>query len=402
MFSHLTAYPGDPILSLNEAFGADARTQKVNLGIGVYLEDDGRVPTMGVVKAAVEQLKPTNGPFPYLPMEGARRYRSAVQKLLFTQNNAALKSECIATVQTLGGSGALKVAADFLKTHLSDRKVYVSDPSWDNHRSIFQGAGWEVADYRYFDPSTGKVDFAGMQEAMWAMASGSVVILHACCHNPTGADLNQHQWGALADLVAERGLLPLVDIAYQGFGAGIHEDAYVLRALASRDITFLVANSFSKNFALYGERCGALSIVCATATQTELVLGQLKSTIRKNYSNPPTFGSSLIAEVLESKQLYTQWAAELAHMRGRILSMRKQLHALLCDAMQDHDFERLMFQSGMFSYTGLGVEQVRYLRSMYGVYLVETGRMCMAALSAHNVEYVAEAIVSTLKTVPNS
>jgi len=397
MFRQLQPYPGDPILSLNEAFQADTRANKANLGIGVYLEADGRVPTMAVVRQAAARIQPTQGPFPYLPMEGDRRYRGAVQRLLF--GSQAAQGGHIATVQTLGGSGALKVAGDFLRFHLGPRTVYVSNPTWDNHRSIFQGCGFEVMDYTYFDERTGRVDFDGMQQSLESMPDGSIVILHACCHNPTGADLSTEQWDAVAALVMEKSLLPLVDIAYQGFGAGIEEDTYALKALQQQNIAFLVANSFSKNFALYGERCGALSVVCTDEVQADLVLGQLKSTIRKNYSNPPTFGCRLIAEVLDTPELNAQWSEELAEMRSRILRMRQRLFGLLSEALPNEDFARLVDQTGMFTYTGLSVEQVRHLRQEHGVYLLETGRMCMAALSALNVEYVAASVASTLRTV---
>ncbi len=400
MFEQLPAYPGDPILTLNEVFQSDARALKVNLGIGVYLDDQGRVPTMGVIKAAAARINPVSGPFPYLPMEGDRRYRSAVQGLLFKTPQGTDPTPRIATIQTLGGSGALRVAADFLMKHLGPRKVYVSSPTWDNHRSIFQGAGFEVSDYRYFDHATGGVDFDGMLQDMAAMAPGSIVILHACCHNPTGADLSRAQWDQLADVLVKAQLLPFIDMAYQGFAKGLVEDAYALHALLARDITFLVANSFSKNFAMYGERCGALSVVCKNPQQAELVLGQLKFTIRQNYSNPPTFGCRLIAEALATPELFAQWSAELSSMRERILGMRQKLYGLLSTALPGRDFSRLIQQTGMFSYTGLSLEQVRHLRQQYGVYLLDTGRMCTAALSGANVDYVAKSIVETLQSKP--
>lgn len=399
MFKNLPAYPGDPILGLNEAFQADLRTQKVNLGIGVYLTEDGRVPMMGAVKAAAERLNPAAGPFPYLPMEGNRRYRVAVQRLLFGADCEALLGGRIATVQTLGGSGALKVAADFLRSHLGARDVYVSSPTWDNHRSIFGGAGFEVQDYRYYDAASGGVDFNGMMQSFGDMAPGSIVVLHACCHNPTGADLSAEQWETVADALLQRRLLPIVDIAYQGFGAGLDEDAHALRVLLSRGMTFLVANSFSKNFALYGERCGGLSIVCEDPAQADLVLGQLKSTIRKNYSSPPTLGARLIAEVLESADLRALWFDELTGMRNRILRMRQRLFGLMSEALPQQEMSQLVDQTGMFTYTGLSIRQVKHLREEHGVYLVETGRMCMAALSPLNVDYVAASMADTLKRV---
>lgn len=399
MFHSLPAYPGDPILSLNEAFHADPRAQKVNLGIGVYLEADGRVPTMSAVKAAVERVRPGTGPFPYLPMEGDRRYRAAVQRLLFGADREVVAAGRITTVQTLGGSGALKVGADFLRTHFGPRTVYVSNPTWDNHRSIFAGAGFTVDDYRYYDAATGGVDFAGMTQALRAMTPGSIVVLHACCHNPTGADLSKEQWSAVAELLAERGLLPFIDIAYQGFGAGLDEDAIALRVLIDRGLRFLVANSFSKNFALYGERCGGLSVVCEDRTEADLVLGQLKAMIRKNYSSPPGFGARVIGAVLDTPDLYALWVDELSGMRTRIQRMRQRLFGLLGEALPQRDFSRLVEQAGMFSYTGLSVPQVQHLRHQHGIYLIETGRMCTAALSPLNVEVVAASVAQTLEHV---
>lgn len=397
MFGNLPAYPGDPILSLNEAFQADPRASKVNLGIGVYLEADGQVPTMNAVRAAVQRVQPASGPFPYLPMEGDPRYRAAVQRLLFGGDSDAVATGRISTVQTLGGSGALKVGADFLRSHFGPRTVYVSNPTWDNHRSIFAGAGFAVEDYRYYDAATGGVDFEGMTQALRGMASGSIVVLHACCHNPTGADLSKEQWSVVADLVAERGLVPFVDMAYQGFGAGLEEDAYALRLLVDRGLRFLVANSFSKNFALYGERCGGLSVVGQDSQEAGLVLGQLKATIRRIYSNPPTFGARVIGAVLDTPDLQAMWVDELSGMRARILRMRQRLFGLLSEALPSHDFSRLVEQSGMFSYTGLSAEQVQHLRKEHGVYLIETGRMCTAALSPQNVEVVAAAVAQTLR-----
>jgi aromatic-amino-acid transaminase len=397
MFEHVDAYPGDPILSLNESFKTDPRANKINLSIGVYLDEQGRLPVMRAVREAESALLQNIGPRPYLPMDGLAAYRKGVQQLLFGASLAALEEGRIATIQTLGGSGALRVGADFLHAYFAGRQVWISDPTWDNHRAIFQGAGFEVSSYRYYDPATKQADFAGMQAALERMPEGSIVVMHACCHNPTGADLSQDQWRTLAQLAKRRKLLPFFDIAYQGFGAGLDDDAFPLRHFANEGLQFLVAGSLSKNFSLYGERCGSLSVVCGSKPQADNVHGQLQSAVRRNYSSPPTHGGRIVASVLESAQLRAMWQKELDGMRVRIKSMREGLHAALVRRKPGHDFDYVLKQHGMFSYTGLSPQQVARLREEFAVYLVGTGRICLAALTPSTIEPSAEAIANVLE-----
>jgi aromatic-amino-acid transaminase len=396
MFEHIDAYAGDPILTLNEAFGRDTRTHKINLSIGIYFDDAGRLPVMGAVREAEAAMLQGIGARPYQPMEGAANYRLAVQQLLFGPTHEAVTSARIATVQTIGGSGGLKVGGDFLKRYFPQSQVWVSDPTWDNHRAMFEGAGFQVHTYPYYDSATGGLNFAEMLAAFKALSAHSIVLLHACCHNPTGVDLSAAQWAELIPVIRERQLLPYVDIAYQGFGDGIEEDAHAIRALADAGITFFCASSFSKSFSLYGERCGALSVVCPDAAQAELVLGQLRATVRKNYSSPPTHGGQIVARVLQTPALRAQWTAELDTMRARILAMRQRLHAVLSAKLPGRNFDCFITQRGMFSYTGLTAEQVDRLREEHAVYLVRSGRMCVAGLNSSNVEATAVAMAAVL------
>ena len=396
MFQHVDAYAGDPILTLNEAFGRDARAHKINLSIGIYFDDAGRLPVMGAVREAETAMLQGIGARPYQPMEGAANYRLAVQHLLFGPEHEAVNSARIATVQTIGGSGGLKVGGDFLKRYFPQSQVWVSDPTWDNHRAMFEGAGFQVNTYPYYDSATGGLKFAEMLAAFKTLSAHSIVLLHACCHNPTGVDLSAAQWAELIPVIRERQLLPYVDIAYQGFGDGIEQDAHAIRALANAGITFFCASSFSKSFSLYGERCGALSVVCSDAAQAERVLGQLRATVRKNYSSPPTHGGQIVARVLQTPALRAQWAAELDTMRERILAMRQRLHAVLSAKLPGRNFDCFINQRGMFSYTGLTAEQVDRLREEHAVYLVRSGRMCVAGLNSSNVEATAVAMAAVL------
>jgi aromatic-amino-acid transaminase len=396
MFQHVDAYAGDPILTLNEAFGRDARAHKINLSIGIYFDDAGRLPVMGAVREAETAMLQGIGARPYQPMEGAANYRLAVQHLLFGPEHEAVTSARIATVQTIGGSGGLKVGGDFLKRYFPQSQVWVSDPTWDNHRAMFEGAGFQVNTYPYYDSATGGLKFAEMLAAFKTLPPHSIVLLHACCHNPTGVDLSAAQWAELIPVIRERQLLPYVDIAYQGFGDGIEQDAHAIRALADAGITFFCASSFSKSFSLYGERCGALSVVCPDAAQAEVVLGQLRATVRKNYSSPPTHGGQIVARVLQTPALRAQWAAELDTMRERILAMRQRLHAVLSAKLPGRNFDCFINQRGMFSYTGLTAEQVDRLREEHAVYLVRSGRMCVAGLNSSNVEATAVAMAAVL------
>lgn len=396
MFQHVNDYPGDPILTLNEEFMNDPRPGKVNLSIGVYLDESARLPILGAVRKAEAALLREPGPRPYLPMEGGATYRKQARELLFGQDSEAVAAGRIASVQTLGGSGALKVGADFLKEYFGTSRVWISDPTWDNHRAIFLGAGFAVERYPYYSRQTQLVDFAAMRSALQALPAKDIVVLHACCHNPTGADLDEQQWRELATIFRERSLIPFFDIAYQGFGRGIDEDTFAIRHFASEGIPFLVASSFSKNFSLYGERCGALHVDCPDSRQADKVLGQLKAAVRRNYSSPPAHGARVIATVLESADLRAEWTAEVDAMRKRIRAMREGLYAGLHARRPDANFDYLIKQSGMFSFTGLTPEQVRRLREEFAIYLIGSGRVCIAALTRDTIAPVADAIAHIL------
>ncbi|MEM5429325.1 amino acid aminotransferase [Cupriavidus oxalaticus] len=397
MFAHIEAFPGDPILSLNEDFQKDPRTDKVNLSIGIYFDDDGRLPVMQAVAKAEAALLADMGPRPYLPMSGLVGYRSAVQALVFGEDSPARAAGRIATLQTLGGSGALRVGADFLKRYYPQSQVWISDPSWENHRVVFERAGFTVNTYPYYDDATGGLKFDAMMDALRAIPAQSIVLLHACCHNPTGVDLNQDQWRQLIALIKANKLLPFVDMAYQGFGAGLEDDAFAIRELVAQDVPCLVANSFSKNFSLYGERCGGLSVFCNTAGEAANVLGQLTGAVRANYSNPPTHGARVVAKVLTTPELRQLWEEELAQMCGRIARMREAIHHNLRDHVSGEALSRYLTQRGMFTYTGLSADQAERLREQHGVYLLRSGRMCVAGLNERNVGIVAKAIGSVLK-----
>jgi aromatic-amino-acid transaminase len=396
VFGGLEPYAGDPILSLNEAFQKDPRPHKINLSIGIYFDDDGRIPVLASVRAAEAQMLAAGGTKSYLPIEGDAAMRRAVQALLFGAGHPAIAGGRIATLQTVGSSGGLKVGADFIKRWLPDSQVWVSDPTWDNHRAMFEGAGIMVHTYPYYDAQSGGLKFDAMCDALRAVPPQSIVLLHACCHNPTGVDLTRAQWDQLVPLLAERQLLPYLDLAYQGYGDGIEEDAYAVRLLADKGLTFFVANSFSKSMSVYGERAGALSLVCADAAEAELVLGQLKATVRRNYSSPPIHAAGIVARVLTDTTLRPQWEGEVAAMRERILAMRSSLHAVLTTKLPGRDFGYFLTQRGMFSYTGLSAAQVDRLRDEHAVYLVRSGRMCVAGLSTKNVERTAAAMAAVL------
>ncbi|PXW96663.1 aromatic amino acid aminotransferase [Sphaerotilus hippei] len=396
MFEHVDAYAGDPILTLNENFQKDPRQGKINLSIGIYFDDAGRLPVMAAVREAESRMLQSIGPRGYLPMTGAANLREQIQQLLFGAGHEAVTSGRAVTIQTLGGSGALKVGADFLKKYFPASGVWVSDPTWDNHRAIFEGAGFAVDTYPYYDPVGGGLKFDAMLETVRGLPRRSIVLLHACCHNPTGVDLSAAQWAALIPVLVERELIPFVDIAYQGFGDGVNEDAFALRALADAGLAFLVANSFSKSFSLYGERVGGLSVVSPTLAEAQLVIGQLQVAVRKNYSSPPTHGGQIVARVLADAGLHASWSAELGEMRSRIQAMRQRLHAVLSARVPGRDFSYFVTQRGMFSYTGLSAQQVDVLREEFGVYLVRSGRMCVAGLNSGNVEATAEAMAKVL------
>ncbi len=398
MFKHVEPYPGDPILSLNEAYGRDTRPHKINLSIGIYFDEDGRIPALESVRRAEQQIAAAGGAKPYLPIEGDAACRAAVQRLLFGDGHPALAAGRIATVQSIGSSGSLRVGAEFLKRYFPDSGLWVSDPTWDNHRAMFEGAGLTVNTYPYYDAQGGGVRFDAMLETLARLPPRSIVLLHACCHNPTGVDLDRAQWQALVPVLAERELLPFLDMAYQGYGDGLEEDAFAPRLLAEAGLSFFIANSFSKNMSVYGERCGALSAVCPDAQQAEHVLGQLKATVRRIYSSPGIFAGQLVARVLGDPALRPLWEGEVRAMRERILAMRRQLHEVLSARLPGHDFGYFLSQRGMFSYTGLSAAQVDALREQDAVYLVRSGRICVSGLNTRNVEPAAEAIARVMTT----
>ncbi|WP_312229708.1 aromatic amino acid transaminase [Pseudescherichia sp.] len=397
MFQKVDAYAGDPILTLMERFKEDPRSDKVNLSIGLYYNEDGLIPQLQAVAEAEARLNAQpHGASLYLPMEGLPGYRHTIAPLLFGADHPVLKANRIATIQTLGGSGALKVGADFLKRYFPDSGVWVSDPTWENHIAIFEGAGFEVSTYPWFDGETNGVRVDALLEKLQILPARSIVLLHPCCHNPTGADLTNPQWDAVIEVLKARELIPFLDIAYQGFGAGMEEDAYAIRAIANAGLPALVSNSFSKIFSLYGERVGGLSIVCEDAETAGRVLGQLKATVRRNYSSPPNFGAQVVATVLGDATLKAQWLAEVEAMRLRISAMRQELVNVLREAVPGHNFDYLLLQRGMFSYTGLSAAQVTRLREEFGVYLIASGRMCLAGLNHGNVHRVAQAFAAVM------
>ncbi len=395
-FSHLEPYAGDPILSLNDAFQKDPRVDKVNLSIGIYFDDAGRIPVLDCVRQAEAQMLADSGTKSYLPIEGSAAMRGAVQQLLFGAGHEALTSGRVATLQTVGSSGGLKVGADFIKRWLPGSALWVSDPTWDNHRAMFEGAGVPVHTYPYYDPATGGLKFAEMLATLQGLPARSVVLLHACCHNPTGVDLTREQWAQLIPVLKARELLPYLDLAYQGYGDGIQEDAWAVRQLASAGLSFFIANSFSKSMSVYGERAGALSVVCADALEAELVLGQMKATVRRNYSSPGIHAAGIVSRVLTDPALRASWEADVAAMRERILAMRRSLHGVLSAKRPGRDFGYFLSQRGMFSYTGLSAAQVDRLREEFGVYLVRSGRICVAGLNTGNVERTAVAMAAVL------
>ncbi|MCU7250387.1 amino acid aminotransferase [Pseudomonas koreensis] len=396
LFSAVEMAPRDPILGLNEAFNADTRTDKVNLGVGVYCNEEGRIPLLRAVIEAETIRAAQHASRGYLPIDGIAAYDQAVQKLLFGNDSPLLAAGRVVTTQAVGGTGALKIGADFLKQLLPNAVVAISDPSWENHRALFETAGFPVQNYRYYDAATHDVNRAGLLEDLNALPNGSIVVLHACCHNPTGVDLSPSDWKNVLEAVRAKGHVPFLDMAYQGFGDGIAEDAAAVRLFAESGLTFFVSSSFSKSFSLYGERVGALSIISESKEESARVLSQVKRVIRTNYSNPPTHGASIVAAVLNSPELRAQWEAELAEMRLRIRGMRKQMVDLLAQKAPQRDFSFVGRQRGMFSYSGLTVEQVHRLRNEFGIYALDTGRICVAALNQSNIKVVTDAIVQVI------
>ena len=388
--------PRDPILGLTEAYNADKNPKKVNLGVGVYTGDDGKVPLLECVRRAEQELVQQPVARNYLPIDGLAAYDKAVQGLGFGADSAALKENRIVTVQTLGGTGGLRVGGDFLRRISPNAGLWISDPSWENHRAVFESAGFKVNTYPYYEAKTRGVDFDGMMNALKSMPAGDIVLLHACCHNPTGVDLSEAQWASVAEAMAKRGLVPFLDIAYQGFGDGIDADGSAVRLFAQSGMPLLVANSFSKSFSLYGERVGSLNVVAASSEEGARVLSQIKRLVRSNYSNPPTHGSKIVATVLANPELRTLWEQELGQMRERIKSMRKLLVEKIHARVPSADFSFVTRQRGMFSYSGLTKEQVVRMREEFAVYAIESGRICVAALNSKNVDYSADAIAKVI------
>lgn len=396
MFKHVDAYPGDPILSLMEAFVSDKRPEKTNLGIGLYYDEAGKIPVLETVKRATAILQDTGKPHTYLPMEGDAAYRAAVQEIVFGKDSDAVRSGRVATIHSVGGSGSIHVAARFIKAYLPNSEIWISDPSWDNHRVLLESAGLKVNTYPYFDVETNRIDFDAMISSLEKLPEGSIVLVQPSCHNPTGADLSAKQFSDLVFLLKRRNLLPFVDMAYQGFGDGLDADAAPIRAMVDAGLQVIVTNSFSKNFSLYGERVGALSIVCADGDTASRVLGQLKATVRKIYSSPPAFGAQLVTTILTNPELSQQWQAELGNMRQRMKDMRAKLRTVLDSLVPDADVSYLTDQRGMFSYTGLTGNEVDTLRELRSIYLIRSGRICVAGLNDSNVGYVGEAIADVL------
>jgi len=391
ILASLPLAPADPILGVTEAFAADQNPRKVNLGVGVYTDDNGKIPLLECVRRAEGERMKSSPHRGYLPIDGLAAYDRAVQKLVF-----GAEARHIVTVQAVGGTGGLKVGADFLRQVAPAATVWISDPSWENHRQLFEAAGFAVKAYAYYDPRTKGLDFPGMKRALEALPAGAIVVLHACCHNPTGVDLGRAEWQEVLDLVKARGLVPFLDLAYQGFAEGVDEDGYAARLFAGAMSPVFLASSFSKSFSLYGERVGALSVVTAGEEEAKRVLSNLKRVVRTNYSNPPSHGGDIVARVLGDPELRTLWDRELGVMRERIKSMRKRLVEGIQARAPGADFGFVLRQRGMFSYSGLTAEQVRRLRTEYSIYAIDTGRICVAALNSRNIDYVAEAVANVL------
>ncbi len=396
MFSAVEMAPRDPILGLNEQFNADTNPAKVNLGVGVYFDDNGKLPLLQCVQAAEKTMMEKPTPRGYLPIDGIVAYDNAVKALVFGADSEPVTSGRVATVQAIGGTGGLKIGADFLKKVSPNAKVLISDPSWENHRALFNNAGFEVDTYAYYDAAKRGVNVEGFLASLNAAAPGTIVVLHACCHNPTGYDITAAQWDDVIAACKEKGLTPFLDMAYQGFGYGIAEDGAVIQKFVASGMNFFVSTSFSKSFSLYGERVGGLSVLCQDKEETSRVLSQLKIVIRTNYSNPPTHGGAVVAAVLNNPELRAQWETELGEMRVRIKAMRQKLVDGLKAAGVKQDMSFITTQIGMFSYSGLTKDQMVRLRNEFGVYGTDTGRMCVAALNSKNIDYVCKAIAAVV------
>ena len=396
LFSAVEMAPRDPILGLNEQFAADTNPSKTNLGVGVYFDDNGKLPLLQCVQIAEQRLMEKKAARGYLPIDGLAAYDSAVKGLVFGADSEVVQSGRVSTVQALGGTGGLKIGADFLKKISPDAQVLISDPSWENHRALFTNAGFQVGTYAYYDADKRGIHFDGMLASLNAAPAGTIVVLHACCHNPTGYDLTAEQWDQVVEVVKAKGLVAFLDMAYQGFGAGIAEDGAVIGKFVAAGLQFFVSTSFSKSFSLYGERVGALSVVSANKEEAARVMSQLKIVIRTNYSNPPTHGGSVVAIVLNDPELRALWEKELGEMRVRIKQMRQALVDGLKAAGVQQDMSFITTQVGMFSYSGLNKDQMVRLRNEFGVYGTDTGRMCVAALNSQNIAHVCKSITQVI------
>ncbi len=396
LLAHVEMAPKDPILGVTETYNADTNPKKVNLGVGVYLDDNAKVPVLQAVRTTEQKLAETAMPRNYLPIDGLPAYNKAVQAVVFGADSEAVKNNRIVTVQTLGGTGGLKVGADYWRRMNPKAEAWISDPSWENHRALLEFAGFKVNTYAYYDAQTHGLRFDATLASLNTIPEGDIVVLHACCHNPTGVDLTMAQWEKVIAVVKARNLLPFLDLAYQGFSDGLDADAAAVRAFAKACPAVFVASSFSKSLSLYGERVGAFSVVTESADQAAKVLSQVKRVIRTNYSNPSTHGAQTVAAVLTTPELRTQWEAELGQMRERIKTMRRALVDKIRAQRADFDFSYVIDQRGMFSYSGLTKEQVRRLREEYAIYALDSGRICVAALNSNNVDYVASAIAKVL------
>lgn len=399
MFEHLQQYAGDPIFGLNDAFHRNTHPNKINLTIGLYYDDAGRIPVLPSVAAVEHELAADPRPRVYLPMEGLAAYRSAVQHVVFGADSAAVAEGRVATIQTLGGTGALKVGADLLQGAYPESEVWISDPAWDNHHAIFGGAGFKTRSYPYYDPDTKGLAFDAMMSCLRELPSRTIVLLHPCCHNPTGVDPSPEQWREIIAVLQQRGLIPFLDLAYQGMGQGMEEDAYAVRAMADAGLSFLVANSFSKNLSVYGERCGGLSVVCGSAPEAELVLGQLKAVVRRIYSSAPWHGGHIVAGVLNDAQRHAQWLSEVEAMRERMADIRKRVHAMLAAKLPGYDADYFVRQQGMFTYSGLSRDQLLALRERHGVYIIDSGRVAVPGLNTANIGHFTDALVDVLEHV---
>jgi aromatic-amino-acid transaminase len=389
--------PKDPILGITELYVADRNPAKVNLGVGVYYDENGKVPLLECVRRVEQQQVQAGAPRPYLPIDGLKAYDQAVQALVFGADAAVLAEKRVVTVQALGGTGGLKIGADFLRQLTPGAQVWISDPSWENHRALFEGAGFKVQAYPYYDAATRGLKFEAMLAALQALPAGAIVVLHSCCHNPTGVDLSQEQWRKVLAVVQARGLVPFLDLAYQGFAEGIDADAYAARLFAAAMSPVFLSSSFSKSLSLYGERVGAFSLVAGSADEAARALSQLKHLVRTNYSNPPTHGGDIVARVLTTPELRALWEQELGGMRERIKRMRKALADGVSRRVPGADWSFVMRQSGLFSYTGLTRAQVERLRAEFSIYTIETGRVCVAALNAKNIDAICDAIARVIR-----